>query len=52
MKALGHNFRPYGDEEMICRQCDFVIWKCTHEAQAEYAVRQLRGGPCKTKGEA
>jgi hypothetical protein len=47
MKALGHHFRPYGSEEMICRQCDYVIWAVSTEAEAKAAVTLVAGHPLK-----
>lgn len=46
IKALGHRFIPYGQVEMLCRPCGFVIWKCEDEAEAEQAVRDLGGSEC------
>ena len=44
--ALGHRFIPYGEVEMLCRPCGFVIWKAVDAAAATAAVTQLGGGPC------
>jgi hypothetical protein len=44
--ALGHRFIPYGQVEMLCRPCGFVIWKVDDAEGAEQAVRQLGGEEC------
>lgn len=46
--ALGHSFRPYGGEEMICRRCDFVIWPCQTPEEVEAAILSINGAakPC------
>jgi hypothetical protein len=48
IEALGHSFRPYGGEEMICRRCDFVVWPCETPEQAVAAILSINGSakPC------
>lgn len=43
MRALGHDFHEHGEKEMICHQCDFVIWRVNSPAEAETAVTMIAG---------
>lgn len=46
INALGHRFRQYGNEEMICVGCDFIIWPVRDAAAAVRAVLSLNGKWC------
>lgn len=41
IKVLGHEFVSFGDDEMRCKNCDFIIWKSNTPKEAIKAVKSL-----------
>lgn len=45
MKAFGHSFVPYGEEEMRCvnGMCNMVIWPCDNEEEVGECLKSIEG---------
>ena len=41
----GHIFTPYGNEEMLCRTCGYVIWPVESVLDARKAMATIDGTP-------
>ena len=39
----GHTFVNFKSEEMICRTCGYVIWRCDTPEEAKNAIVQISG---------
>ncbi len=41
IEAFGHKFTDFGEAEMICNTCGYVIWPVTSPAGAQRAIEVI-----------